>query len=131
MAAACSHGERGHALLLATVLGIVAMSAWALAFLTTRDLIRTEKVVAQRAERDASVTRALAHALELLRTGLPPDQPYECVYAFEDGEQKHQCTLVYSKDEDTGHWTVEARCSTETELGMLPDAPESFDDDDS
>ncbi|MDJ0522912.1 MAG: hypothetical protein QNJ90_12660 [Planctomycetota bacterium] len=119
-------GERGHTVLLATILGIVAFSAWALAFLTTRDLIRTEKIITLRAERDEGVSHALARGIYLMRTGFPPSEPYACVYTVAGEATDYDCTLTFEREPGEDRWTVTAERSTEEELGMLPVAPERF-----
>ena len=124
--------ERGHTVLIATVLGIVAFSAWALAFLTTRDLVRTEKLIELRNERDQSVTRALARGIYLMRTGFPPSEPYECIVGVgeaADAESPlYECTVRFEREPgDDERWTVTATRSTEEELGILPEAPERFE----
>lgn len=118
--------ERGHTILLATILGIVAFSAWALAFLTTRDLVRTEKIVRIRAERDQSVTRALGRGIYLMRTGFPPTEPYECIVEVDGDERSYDCTVRFEQEPGAETWTVTALRSTAEELGMLPPAPERF-----
>ena len=118
--------ERGHTILLATILGIVAFSAWALAFLTTRDLVRTEKIVRVRGERDQSVTRALGRGIYLLRTGFPPVEPYECIVTVAGSERTYDCTVRFEQEPGSETWTVTALRSTDEDLGMLPPAPARF-----
>ncbi len=118
--------ERGSAMLLVLVLGVVSMAAWSLAFLTTRDLIRTEKLVAQRSTRDASVTRGLAVGLRLMRTGLPPSDPYECIAVFATDTEKLPVLLTFQRGEDEGQWRIDASRASLMDVGTLPEAPESF-----
>jgi len=131
-------GSRGHALLLATLLAVVAFSAWALAFQTTRDLVHTEEVLAARVRRDDTVTRALARGLRLMRTGLPPSAGYACIVADPEADADDDdggvfdvarvgaCTLTFERDLDGAQWTLTAEPSTEEEFGMLPDVPTTF-----
>ena len=120
-------GERGHALILTTILGIMALAAWAMAFLTTRDLVRVEKSVAQRALRDESVTRAMATGVKLLRTGTPEADTYACIVNLPAAEGEHNCTLRFDKQEGE-RWSVEAYMSTEDELVSLPPVPSTFEE---
>ena len=119
--------QRGHALILTTILGIMALGAWAMAFLTTRDLVRVEKSVAQRELRDESVTRALATGVKLLRTGTPEDDTYACIVNVPAEVGEHNCTLQFDKQENE-RWSVEARISTEDEIASLPPVPSTFEE---
>lgn len=122
--------ERGHVMLLATILGVVAFSAWALAFLTTRDLIRTERLIRVRSERDDSVTRALAQGLRLLRTDMPPYEPYACVMKIAGEKDSYACTVTFQMEGTKRTWSVTAGRSTEEEMGTLPPAPQTFGEKD-
>ena len=118
--------ERGSAMLLVLVLGVVSMAAWSLAFLTTRDLIRTEKLVQQRGTRAAGVTRGLAVGLRLMRTGLPPSDQYECITVFATDTEKLPVLLTFRRGQEEGQWRIDASPASVMDVSMLPEAPTSF-----
>ena len=115
--------ERGHLMLWAAVFGVVAMAYWALAFRATGDCIRVERASLLRAKRDDGPARALAAGIALLRTGVPPSSPWECVVTPEDGTP---CVVTISEGFGTGEWEVEARPATEDDVSSLGAAPPSF-----
>ena len=114
-------------MLLVLVLGVVSMAAWSLAFLTTRDLIRTEKLVQQRENRDAGVTRGLAAGLRLMRTGLPPRDPYECIAVLTSATEKLPVLLTFQRGKEDGHWRIDATVASVMDMSTLPEVPSTFE----
>jgi hypothetical protein len=85
-----------------------------------------EKTFLDRQARNEVAVRGLAAAAALLRTGTPPSDPYECVFAWSDGAVERHCTVTYASGEDLDTWDLLARPSTEVDIVDLPLAPESF-----
>jgi len=125
---ATRRGERGAVLLIVTVLGLLAMAVWGLAWRATHDAIRVEGFVVQRDARARSVLPALAHGIALLRLGHPPTDPYECIDTVADGAETHACTLVFTSQGSSETWRVDARLATEEEQSELPPMPATFTD---
>jgi hypothetical protein len=118
-------GERGLALVLTAVLGIIAMALWILTYRTTMDGIRAETRVIDREARDTTVTRALAAALALLRTGPPSATDVSYLFTVVNGAETTICTVTYT---NTGGdaWDVDARIATEDDIDTFDDAPPDF-----
>lgn len=116
-------GEKGHVLLWTAVFGIMAMAYWALAFRVTGDCIRVERTATLRAARDASPARALAAGIGLLRTGTPPETPYECALTPAGG---FVCVVRFELTNVSGQWRVGARVATPEESSFYPAAPAGF-----
>jgi len=113
---------------MAAVISLLALAIWALAFRSTMDLIRTEKQMMLREERDTSVTRALAAGIALLHTGPPPTfpSPYQCLFIVTGGEEDVVCTVSYTESSPPGTWTVASVLASEADQAALLEAPASF-----
>ena len=119
-------GERGFILVAVSVMGLLMMAIWAVAYRSTADLIRVEALHVERDARDVSVTRALAAALALLETGEPPSDPYACLFTITEGAATYTCTGTYASVVYPDTWTVTATLSTDDEIATLPAAPATF-----
>ncbi len=73
---ASRNSERGHALLIVTLISTLALTLWLVTWGSTSSLVRAEGYADRMAERDAGVLRAVAAGVDLLHTGLPPTSPY-------------------------------------------------------
>jgi hypothetical protein len=118
--------EQGFVLLYASILGLLAMGLWMLAWRGTHDTIRTEKFEVTRNVRSESVMQAMGWALNLLGTGRPPSDPYACIFTVPGSSTSHDCTVIFTSAGDEDHWQVEATPATSAELGSLPPAPSTF-----
>ena len=118
--------QRGTVLMVVAVMGVLAMGFWALALRGTHDSIRDEAFVLRREDRTQSVLPALAQGVDLLRTGRPPEDPYECLVSVVADGTTWACAVSFSSQGDPDHWLVEARLATEEEEGSLPPVPPSF-----
>ncbi len=127
-ARATRRGERGQVLLIVTVLGLLAMAAWGLAWRATHDAIRTDRVMVQRALRTASVLPALAHGAAALRGGHPPSDPFECIDTLIDGTESYDCLLLFTSQINSETWQVSCRIATPSEVSSLPTLPLAFSD---
>ena len=119
-------GEGGYVILYVTILGLLAMGLWGLAWRATHDTIRTEKFEVRRAVRSEGVAAALAEGLLLLETGRPPSDPFQCVKTVANGTDSYACTLTYTSQGDQDHWEVTSRIATPDELQNLSPAPGTF-----
>lgn len=120
--------EQGHVLVIVAVMGVLAMALWGQAWRATHDGIRLERFERLRDERSRAIEPALEAMVDLLRTGRPPTDPYECVVVVSEGpgvEWAVKATLASEGDAD--HWSVDCRFATEAEAGTLPAAPATFE----
>jgi hypothetical protein len=119
--------ERGSVLMIVTVMGLLAMALWGLAWRGTHDDIRLERVETLRDVRTKSLYPALADMLDLLRSGRPPSDPYACLVTESDGAGGvWQVAATFTSDGDQDHWSVDCRAATETQVADLPAAPATF-----
>jgi hypothetical protein len=119
-------GERGQVLLLVTVLGLLAMGLWLLAWRSTHDAIRMERIAVQRAIRAGSAQAALAQGLDLLASGRPPTDPFVCQTTMTSGADSFACAVSYVSQGSPDEWLVRARLATDDEQAELPAMPGSF-----
>jgi hypothetical protein len=119
-------GERGSVLMLVSVMGLLAMALWGLAWRGTHDDIRLERRELQAEVRTRSLYPALADMLDLLRSGRPPSDPYECLVSISDATGGWQVAASFSSDGDQDHWVVDCRAATSSQIANLPPAPPSF-----
>ena len=118
--------QRGFVLVYVSVLGLLMMLIWGLAWRGTQDAIRIERGDVWRTTREESVIQAGAVGLELLSTGLPPSDPYECIVSVSGATDSFDVYVSYSSIFYPHTWTVDARLATDDEVLMLPAAPASF-----
>jgi len=118
--------QSGLVLVYVSVLGLLMMLIWTLAWNATHETIHVEAVHELRAARDEGVTRVAAYGLGLLETGIPEQDPYECLVTITNGSGTFVGTLQFSSVVWPDTWTVSAWKATESELLMLPEAPASF-----
>lgn len=118
--------ERGHALLIVTLISTLALTLWLVTWGSTGALVRTEAFADRMADRDGGALRAVAAGVDLLRTGLPPATPYSCIY--QPGAGAAPCTLTFREGEDAATWHVEAERATTEEQASLPPMPDTFAD---
>ncbi|MFT7461859.1 MAG: hypothetical protein ACI9EF_000193 [Pseudohongiellaceae bacterium] len=118
-------GESGLALLLVTILGVVLMSSWAIAWRGTNDTIRVERILKLRESRNEGVSVALYDAVDLLRSGAPATDPCECLVTVTVGGRVVSFKAVYSSMTPLD-WDVVVTKATAGEKLLLPDLPASF-----
>jgi hypothetical protein len=118
--------ERGSVLMIVTVMGVLAMALWGLAWRGTHDDIRLERAEVLRDTRTHSLYPALADMVDLLRSGRPPSDPYACLVTVTDATGEWTLAATFSSDGDADHWQVDCRAATETQIAELPAAPPSF-----
>ncbi|MDJ0976363.1 MAG: hypothetical protein QNJ98_18015 [Planctomycetota bacterium] len=118
--------ERGHALLVVTLISVLALTLWLVTWGSTGSLVRAEGYADRMADRDAGPLRAVAAGVDLLRTGLPPAVPYSCIY--QPGGTAAPCTLTFREGDDEDTWHVDAELATTEEQASLPETPATFAD---
>jgi hypothetical protein len=118
--------EQGSVLMIVTVMGLLSMAFFGLAWRGTHDDIRLERRERLCDTRTRSLYPALADMLDLLRSGRPPTDPYECLVTIVDGADEWQIAATFSSDGDQDHWHVDCRLATSEQLAGLPAAPTSF-----
>lgn len=118
--------QQGMALVLTAVLGFLAMALFSMALRSGHDAIRGEALEFRRERRAESITLSLAQAAAVLRTGLPPTDPYECVVTQTDGDgNSYDCKLTFSLSGSL-QYDLSAVLATPTEMSSLPTLPASF-----
>lgn len=125
---ASRRGERGHVLLVVAVMGLLAMALWGQAWRATHDGMRLERFERLRDERTRGLEPALERMVDLLRSGRPPADPYECLVTVSEGPTEFwQVKATFASGVDDDHWTVDCRFATPGEAAGLPAAPASFE----
>lgn len=122
--AAGRRSQRGSVMLFAVVLGLLAMAIWVVAWRATHDAIRVERFVKTRDRGDDTTLEAVAAALALLETGVPPDDPFEALYENADGDV---LKVTFDSDGDVLLWDVEAVAADDSDVATLPDLPATFE----
>lgn len=118
--------ERGSALVIVTVIGLLSLGLFGLAWRGTHDAIRVESFERRRAERDESILVALADGVSLLESGRPPSDPFSALMAITGELGDYDCTVTWSSAGDLDTWDVSVAESTEAELLLLDPAPARF-----
>ncbi len=119
--AAASSRRRGHALACTMIFLVLAMLLWTSTFRQTAGWLRTETAQIVRNERELRSARAMAWALTLLETGLPPSAPYSCRAEIAAGE----FYVLTFESEQAQRRLVSVRPAQSADL-LLPLAPATF-----
>jgi hypothetical protein len=85
--------------------------------------LRIATADAARSELDAGSIQALARALHLLETGLPPANPYVCCAAISTPGGSKTYTVTFAQGED-GNWSIHAEVSQPGDA--TPPMPDTF-----
>jgi hypothetical protein len=110
-------------MVLVLVFMVLMLSLAGVAYRQIGAALRVESVRAAQATRDEGSVQAVALALELLGTGLPPSNPYVCGATVITSTGPRAFTITMSSEID-GQWSV---YSTPTAAGDNPDPmPETF-----
>jgi hypothetical protein len=117
------HPRSGYAMVLVLLFLILMFSLMTLAYGRLGAALRAESVRAKKVQRDEGSTQALAQALALLETGLPPSNPYSCTTNISTSLGASPFTVTFALQSDK-IWKVE---STPTAPGeILPAMPATF-----
>jgi hypothetical protein len=102
---------------------VFAFATWTIYFRSSASLLRVEQARVERETRDQWTAPAMAQALRLLQTGMPPTDPYSCKLELtQDGVTKY-FLLSYERI-SAARWTVTAAPTTSDEVAV--DAPSTF-----
>lgn len=131
-------GQRGQTMLLVAMLSTVTLGLTAVAFRTTDDAVQTETFQDDRDLRDEVISSAIGRAVELLRTGDPPMNPYRYVETFVlDGGKKFYTQVTFEQQSSmsglafgSDSFTVVATPGTLADLLRFGPPPEHFGDTD-
>ena len=108
--------RRGYAMMMVLVFLVMFLAFLGVAMRRMAGLLRTETVHAIQVQRDQGSIHALARALTLLETGLPPTNPYVCAVTIVTSTGSRSLTVTFTRLDDTT-WTVKA---APTEPGDTP-----------
>jgi Tfp pilus assembly protein PilX len=97
--------RRGYALMLVLVFLVLFLMFLGVAYRQVGLLLRVESVRTLRTHRDEAATRALARAMSLLETGLPPANPYTCRVVIDTPSGPCPLTVTFTSD-DGSTWLV-------------------------
>ena len=117
--------RRGYAMVLVLVFIALVLSLFGVSRRHIAAALRVEKGRTCQDDRDQGSLCALARALALLETGLPPSDPYVCAVTIQTPEGERSFTVRFTAEsEEDGQWSVRAAPTlpTETPVAM----PESF-----
>ena len=108
----------GYALLLALVFVVMTTALYGTAFRQSASAIRIQEAQTLQRLRDEGSIPAIARALALLETGIPPVSPYVCGLTMNtsSGSRSYRITFVL---EGKGQWKVVCTPTTST-FGLLP-----------
>ncbi len=115
--------RHGYALLVTLLFVVLFTAMLGVAWRSTASALRLESVRAIQARRDQGSIHAMARAMRLLETGLPPSTPYVCAVTIDtaDGPRAYAVTFVA---EDGSNWSVR---SAALEAGKSPPPmPDTF-----
>jgi hypothetical protein len=107
----------GYALALVLVFMVLLLSLSSLAYRQVAVALRVESVRSVQVVRDEGSLHALARALALLQTGLPPSNPYVCGVTIDTSSGPRAFTITMSSEDDT-NWSIN---STPTQDNENPD----------
>jgi hypothetical protein len=102
---------------------VLFLSFWSLAYRWTAAALRIEATRSLQASRDEGTVHAVARAVALFETGLPPQSPYTCAVTITTSAGSSRYTVVMTS---TGNstWTVAAAPTDPND--DPPDMPDSF-----
>ena len=97
----------GYAMMLVLVFIVLFLSFWSIAYRQTAAALRIECTQVLQRQRDEGSIHALARALALLETGLPPTDPYVCGVTIDTSTGERSYAVTFSS-EGENHWSVQA-----------------------
>lgn len=116
-------GRSGYALLLVLAFIAFLFSMYSLSHRHVASLIRTEHARLLIRERESGTAQALAMACDLLETGQPPTDPYECAVVVQTISGSRSFTVRFDVS-GRSEWTIRVR---PTEPGESPsEMPPNF-----
>lgn len=118
--------DRGLVLVYVSILGLLMGVVFVLASRGILDATKVDRFHNRRVERDETVVRAGAVALELLATGLPPSDPYACIISVTGESTTHDLRVDYTSVVYPHTWDIDVVQADADDLATLPTAPSTF-----
>jgi hypothetical protein len=100
--------RHGYAMMLVVIAIVVLLLLYSVAYRHTAAALRVETARVQQLQRDEGTIHALARALALLETGLPPTDPYVCGVTITTSLGPSLFVVTFSS-EGGPNWSVNAR----------------------
>ncbi len=100
--------RRGYALLLIVIFVVLLMSLLGVTWRCVASAMRVASTHSLQVQRDDGSLEALARAMRLLETGLPPNSPYVCGVLLNTPVGDRSYTVTFTLHEDAT-WSVESR----------------------
>jgi hypothetical protein len=97
----------GYAMVLVIVFIVLFLAFLGVAYRQFGTALRVESVHSQQVQRDEGSLHALARALALLETGLPPTSPYSCGVTISTSRGPSVYTITFANEGST-NWSVRA-----------------------
>lgn len=117
------HPRSGFAMMLVLVFIVLFLGLLGVALRQTAAALRIESVRIMQIQRDEGSVHAVARALALLETGLPPTDPYVCGIDVNTSAGIRAFTVTFST-EGEGQWAVRSVATPSGEI--LQSMPVSF-----
>ena len=90
--------RRGYALMTVSVFLVLMLALTSVVHRHLSSTLRIEKARVQAQRRDEALIHALARALDLLETGLPPSDPYVCATTIDTSQGPESITVTYANE---------------------------------
>ena len=113
--------RRGYALMLVLFFIVLFMSLLSVAWRRMASALRIASVHATQIHRDEGSINAMARAMRLLETGLPPSTPYVCSATITTSQGPRRYTVTFTLASD-GTWSVHSTPTLASENPLpMPD----------
>lgn len=115
--------RRGYALMLVLIFVVLFLALLGVAWRGVASALRIEAVHTIQTQRDEGSVQALAQAIHLLETGLPPASPYVCGVTINTSSGPRSYTVTFTLEEGA-NWSVRSAVRQPNE--NLPAMPDTF-----
>ena len=99
--------RRGYALMTVSVFLVLMLAMTGVVHRHLSSALRIEKARVQAEQRDEALIHALAKAMELLETGVPPSDPYVCGTTVDTSQGLESITVTFA-NEISEIWSLHA-----------------------
>ncbi len=99
--------RRGYALMTVSLFLVLMLAMTGVVHRHLSSVLRIEKARVQAEQRDEALLHALAQALALIETGLPPSNPYVCATTINTSQGLESITLTFAQEHNE-IWSVHA-----------------------
>ena len=107
--------RRGYALLTVSVFLVLMLATTSVVQRHLSSTLRIEQARVRTEQRDEALIHALAKAVELLETGTPPSDPYDCGTTIDTSQGLQSVTLTFAS-EAAEIWNVQAAPTLPAEM---------------